>query len=97
MSRLRIHLERLTLALHGVAAGVADDFGPELERALAARLGRLDGEPLARSDFSLREVRLPAVEAAAAADAAALAGMVADRLVELLAAQADSGNQGGAR
>jgi hypothetical protein len=97
MSALRIHLERLTLALHGVAAGVADDFGPALERALAARLGRLDGEPLARSDFSLREVRLPVVEAAAAADTAALAGMVADRLVEMLAAQARSATEGGTR
>ncbi|HEX6829700.1 MAG TPA: hypothetical protein VF104_12065 [Burkholderiales bacterium] len=97
MSRLRIHLERLTLALHGVAAGVADDIGPELERALAERLGRLDGEPLARSDFSLREIRLPAVEAAAAADTAALAGMVADRLVGMLAARASPGNEGGSR
>lgn len=93
MVAVRLQVERLTLALHGVAAGVADDFGAELERALAARLARA-GEPLARSDLSLRELRLPAVEGAAAADAAALAGIVADRLVEMLSAQGRSGNDG---
>lgn len=96
MSRVRIQVDRLTLALHGVAAGVADGFGPELERALAERLAR-PGEPLARSDFSLREVRLPAVEAEAGADTAALAGIVADRLVEMLSARAGSGDEGGTR
>ena len=94
MAAVRVQLDSLRLTLHGVSAGVADGIAPQLERALAERLGRLGGEPLVRSDFSVRELRLPSIRVGGALDAAALAGIVADRLVEMLAMPARSGDEG---
>lgn len=97
MATLRLQVDRLNLALHGVAAEVTGNLSRELERALADRLGRPGGEPLARGDFFLRELSLPALHISSALDAAALAGMVADRLIEELTLHSPSPDEGGPR
>ncbi len=95
MSGLCIQLDRLNLALHGVSADMAQALSDNLERALTERVGRLGGEPLSRADLALGGVSLGTIEATAGLDGAALAGIVAERLVEMLALRAGMSGRGG--
>ena len=84
MTALRIDVDRLQIALHGVSATVAEDFSTRIGRALEQRLSGLPADAVtAQLDLGLLE--LGRIDLKATPDAGALAGIVADRLVEVLA------------
>ncbi|SFA78420.1 hypothetical protein SAMN05421688_0858 [Poseidonocella pacifica] len=77
-----LYIDRLSLTLHGVSEDMAAAAMEGLEAALARRLGAM--RPHGGRDIpalSLRAADLPR-----GADAAALRGLIADRLAEALAA-----------
>lgn len=86
----RVVIDRLTISLQGWPAEAAEGLGSALERALRERLA---AARVASGDVPLASVTLGVVEANAAGDAAALAELVADRLVPLLARGAASGEE----
>jgi hypothetical protein len=84
MSAVRIDVDRLQVALHGVSAAVAEDFSTRIGRALERRLGGLPaGAVTAALDLGLLD--LGRIDLKDTPDAGALAGIVADRLVAMLA------------
>ncbi len=76
---LVIDIERLSIALHGISAGVAEAAVNGLDEELRRRLGALAGRALVSGDLGI--VRLGAITGSAVLDAAALRGLIADRLV----------------
>jgi predicted LPLAT superfamily acyltransferase len=84
MSAVRIDVDRLQVALHGVPAALAEDFPARIGRALEQRLRGLRADAVtAALDLGLLE--LGRIDLTESVDAGALAGIVADRLVEVLA------------
>ncbi len=84
MSAVRIDVDRLQVALRGVSATVAEDFSTRIGRALEQRLSGLPADAvIAALDLGLLE--LGRIDVKDTPDAGALAGIVADRLVEVLA------------
>lgn len=78
----RVTIDRLTVTLVGWPAGAAEGLGGALEHALRQRLA---AARIAPSEMPLASVSLGVSEASAGGGAAALAELVADRLVPLLA------------
>jgi hypothetical protein len=84
VSAVQIEVDRLRVALHGVSAAVAEDFSTQIGRALEQRLSGLPADAVtAALDLGLLE--LGRIDLKDSPDAGALAGIVADRLVEMLA------------
>ena len=83
MSALRIDVDRLQIALHGVSAGVAEDFSTRVGRPLEQRLSGLPADAVT-ADLDLGLLELGRIDLKDTPDAGALAGIVADRLVEVL-------------
>lgn len=77
-----IDIERLSIVLHGISAGVAEAAAEGLDAELRRRLGSLTGRALVSGDLGI--VRLDA-NAGGTLDAAALRGLIAERLVYALA------------
>jgi hypothetical protein len=86
MSAVRIDVDRLQVALHAVSATVAEDFPTRLGRALEQRLGVLPADSVT-SALDLGFLELGRIDLKDGLDAGALAGVVADRLVAMLAAR----------
>lgn len=84
MSTVRIDVDRLQVALHGVSASVAEDFSTRIGRALQQRLSGLPADAVTAA-LDLRQLELGRIDLKDTPDAGALAGIVADRLVEMLA------------
>lgn len=89
MSAVRIEIDRLQVALYGVSATVAEDFPERIGRALEQRLNGLPAGA-ATSALDLGLLDLGRIDLKDTPDAGALAGIVADRLVEALAAHCGS-------
>jgi len=84
MSDLRIDVDRLQVALHGVSAGVAEEFSTRIGHALEQRLTRVPAGAIS-AQLDLGVLELGRIDLHDTPDAGALAGIVADRLVEVLA------------
>ena len=84
MTALRIEVDRLQIALHGVSATVAEDFSARIGRALEQRLSGFPADAVT-ADLDLGLLELGRIDVKDTPDAGALAGVVADRLVEVLA------------
>ena len=84
MTALRIDVDRLQIALHGVSATVAEDFSARIGRALEQRLSGFPADAVT-ADLDLGLLELGRIDLKDTPDAGALAGVVADRLVEVLA------------
>jgi hypothetical protein len=84
MTALRIDVDRLQVALHGVSATVAEDFSTRIGRALEQRLSGLPADAVT-AELDLGLLELGRIDLKDTPDAGALAGIVADRLVEVLA------------
>ena len=84
MTALRIDVDRLQVALHGVSAIVAEDFSTRIGRALEQRLSGLPADAVT-AELDLGLLELGRIDLKDTPDAAALAGIVADRLVAVLA------------
>jgi hypothetical protein len=80
MSGATVEIGRLSIALHGVAAEIAEAAVAGLDSALRRRLGSLR----ARRSFTVPELRVDAADLPSEADAAALRDLIVDRLVEVL-------------
>jgi hypothetical protein len=80
MSGAMIEIGRLSIALHGVSAEIAEAAVAGLESALRRRLGSLR----AGRSFAVPTLRVDAVDLPSDVDAAALRDLIADRLVETL-------------
>jgi hypothetical protein len=84
MRAVRIDVDRLQVALHGVSAALAEDFPARIGRALEQRLSGLPADAVTAA-LELGLLDLGRIDLKESADAGALAGIVADRLVEVLA------------
>jgi hypothetical protein len=84
MTALRIDVDRLQISLHGVSTTVAGDFSTRIGRALEQRLSGLPADAVT-ADLDLGMLELGRIDLKDTPDAGALAGIVADRLVEVLA------------
>lgn len=78
MSRL-IDIDRISIALHGISATVAEAAVEELDEELRRRLGHLVERALISGDLGM--VHVTAVSGEAPLDAASLRGLIAERLV----------------
>lgn len=76
---LTIDIDRLSVRLHGVSAGVAEAAVVGLDEEVRRRLGNLAGRSLVSGDLGV--VRVGAIAGAGTLDAAALRGLIAERLV----------------
>jgi hypothetical protein len=94
MTAVRIDLDRLQVALHGVSAVVAEDFSTRIGRALEQRLSGLPADAVTAA-LDLGRLELGRIDLEHTPDAGVLAGIVADRLVELLCANQHKDNAGG--
>lgn len=93
MKTLSIDLARLELALHGVSAATAEAAVAGLEEALRRRLAARPAGEIATSDAA--ELALGPVGGGATLDAAALRGVIADRLADALFTGGRGGSSGG--
>ena len=82
----RIAIDRMQVALHGVSPAVGEAFPGELGRALEQRLTGPVADALTAVD--LRQLALGRIALEHTPEAGALAGLVAERLVEALVARA---------
>jgi len=84
VSAVRIEVDRLQVGLYGISAAVAEDFSTRISRALEQRLNGLPADAVtAALDLGLLD--LGRIDLKDTPDAGALAGIVADRLVETVA------------
>ena len=83
---VRIVIDRMQVALHGVSPDLGEAFPGELGRALEQRLTGPAADALAAVD--LRQLALGRIALEHTPEAGALAGLVAERLVEALVAGA---------
>lgn len=88
---ITIDIDRLSIALHGVSAGVAEAAATGLDEELRRRLGNLAGRSLVSGDLGV--VRIDAIAATGVLDAAALRGLIAERLVFALSSPTPSANE----
>jgi hypothetical protein len=82
MTRVSVELERVTIALHGISAIVAEEAMVGLEAELRRRLGTLPLGDLAA--FDAAELALPPLHARGRLDAPTLRGLIAERIVQAL-------------
>jgi hypothetical protein len=76
---LTLDIDRLSLALHGVSAQIAEAAIAGLEPELRRRLGNLTERALVSGDLGV--VRIGPIASSATLDVAALRGLIAERLV----------------
>lgn len=82
MSAYVFDIERVTLTLHGVSQQIAEAAVADLDQALRRRLGAFQARDLALQDFSV--LAIGPIESGATLDAAALRGLIAERLAQAL-------------
>jgi len=80
-----IDIERLSIALHGVSAQVAEAALTGLDAELRRRLGNITPRALITGDLGV--VRIGAISGPATLDPAMLRSLIADRLVFALSAR----------
>lgn len=78
MSAVRFHIDRLAITLHGVSAQVAEAAVAGLAQELRRRLSGLQLGDLGLADLGV--IAIQPIRAAKALDAAALRGLIADRV-----------------
>ncbi|MCP4341210.1 MAG: hypothetical protein GY799_20595 [Desulfobulbaceae bacterium] len=78
----RIEIDRIQIALHGVSSQVVEAATVDLEQELRRRLGGFPHNDM--TAFDMGELALGAVESKVTLDAAALRGIIADRLVQAI-------------
>ena len=83
-----IDIDRIQIALHGVSAQVVEAATEGLDKEVRRRLGVLPH--LDMSAFDMGELALGSVESKAVLDAAALRGIIADRLVQAISKRMSS-------
>ncbi len=95
MRDIEINIGRLVVALHGVSAAVVEEAAAGLEAELSRRLGTIPWGDMAA--FDVGDLSVGPLRADSVLDAAALRGIIADRLVQaLVAAHSEAVNtQGG--
>jgi hypothetical protein len=79
---ISIDIDRLSISLYGVSAGVAEAAVAGLDDELRRRLGNLVPRALVNGDLGV--LRLETIAGAASSDPAALRNLIADRLVTAL-------------
>jgi hypothetical protein len=89
MTGTRLAIDRLRLSLDGFETAAAEQLGGALERALRERVARLCLDTRGWGAIDLARLDLGELGADAGPDHAALAGVIADRLVDWLARHAD--------
>lgn len=88
-----IDIDRLSIALHGISAGVAEAAVSGLDEELRRRLGALTGRSLMSGDLGI--VHVGVITGSAVLDVASLRGLIADRLVFALSSpSATTGEEG---
>lgn len=98
----QIEIDRIQIALYGVSSQVAEAAAEDLDTELKRRLGVFPANDMAA--FDMGDLAIGSVESETALDAAALRGILADRLVQVIRhrmvnasvdSSATSTNQGG--
>lgn len=82
MSSVQIDIDRVAVALHGVSSLVVEAAVSGLENEVRRRLGVLPTGP--STALYLEELAVGPVHSRVALDAAALRGLIAERLVEVI-------------
>jgi hypothetical protein len=77
-----IEIDRIQIALYGVSSQVAEAAAVDLDAELKRRLGVFPQHDMAA--FDMGELAIGSVESEAALDAAALRGIIADRIVQVI-------------
>lgn len=83
-----IDIDRLSIALHGVSANVAEAALSGLGAELKRRLGNVSERALITGDFGM--LRMDGISGTAVLDPAALRGLIAERLILALTQAAPS-------
>jgi hypothetical protein len=89
VSAVRVEVDRLQVSLHAVSATLAEDFSTRLRSAIEQRLSGLPANSVTTA-LDLPLLDLGRIELRDTPDAGVLAGIVADRLVQLLAVRCGS-------
>jgi hypothetical protein len=82
MSIVNLDIDRLSISLHGVSAGVAQEAVADLAQALRRRLASLPPQSLPTLDMS--GLAIGPLQAHGTLDATSLRDLIADRLVQAL-------------
>ena len=79
---IHIEIDRIQITLYGVSSRIAEAAAVELDSELKRRLGAIAQHDMA--SFDMGELAIGSVQSKAAPDAAALRGIIADRIVQVI-------------